>query len=197
MIRAGQTITSVETGETFHFLKTAAETDGKLLQIQMTIAPGGGAKAAPIHVHNALEERFIIQSGKIWVYLDGKEMVFGAGESFVVPINAAHTWREAGSDEPLRFIVEMEPAMQMAEIFETLAFSSQQGLLDKDGKAPFLGMAYTLNRYPDNFYIAAAPVWAQKLLFKLLSPIAKLAGYDRLFNRMNNKSVTQETPAIA
>jgi mannose-6-phosphate isomerase-like protein (cupin superfamily) len=197
MIRAGQTITSVETGETFHFLKTAAETDGKLLQIQMTIAPGGGAKAAPIHVHNALEERFYIQSGKMWVHMDGKEMVLGAGESIIVPVNAAHTWREAGGDEPLRFIVEMEPAMQMAEIFETLCAASEQGVLDQDGKAPFLAMAACLNRFPDNFYVAAAPVWAQKLLFKLLSPIAKWMGYEGYGELKDNRSQTQQMPSVA
>jgi quercetin dioxygenase-like cupin family protein len=178
MVRAGDAIISVETGETFHFLQTAADSDGKMLRIQMHVAKGGGAKGAPIHIHPKFDERFYIQRGRMWVYLNGKERYFEAGDEVIIPRGAAHTWREAGDgSEPLEFVVEIEPAMQMEQIFETLAAASRQGKLNKNGQAPLLALVVVLAAYPDHIYVHRIPIWLQKAVIAVLAPIGRRLGY--------------------
>lgn len=176
MVRSGDTMVSKETGETFVFLKTAADTDGKLLLFQMRVAPGGGAKAAPIHVHPISEERFYIQKGAIRVHLDGLEFTARAGECVVVPKGAAHTWWNPGGNAA-EFMVEIEPALHMETLFENLCAQSQLGLLGPDGKMALLRAAVELDTYRDHLYMAGAPIFAQKLVLAGLAAIGRLRGY--------------------
>jgi quercetin dioxygenase-like cupin family protein len=176
MVRSGDTIVSRETGETFTFLKTAADTGGQLLVFQMRVAPGGGAIAAPVHIHPKSEERFTIQQGSISGELDGKPFTAQAGERITIPAGAPHTWRNT-SDGPAEFLVEIEPALQMETIFENLCAQSQRGLLSPDGKMNLLRAAIELDTYQDNLYVAGVPIFAQKLVFAALAAIARLRGY--------------------
>jgi quercetin dioxygenase-like cupin family protein len=167
---------SKETGETFIFLKTAADTDGQLLVFQMRVAPGGGAIAAPVHFHPKFEERFFIQKGEITGMLDGKPFVAQAGERIVVPAGMAHTWRNT-SDGPAEFLVEIEPAMQMETLFENLCAQSQLGLLGSGGQMNLLRAAVELDTYRDHLYMAGAPIILQKIVLAGLAAIGRLHGY--------------------
>lgn len=175
MVKAGDTITAVETGETFTFLKTAADTNGKLLQIYMTIAPRGGAKGAPAHIHPIQEERFYLKKGEITFLLNGEQFTQRAGESVIVPPGAAHTWRNE-TDQEAEFVLEFEPALQWEAVFEGLCSLSRQGKLSADGKVNPLQLAMSLNKYKDHMYIAGLPVGLQKVFFAGLAVIGRLMG---------------------
>lgn len=176
MVRTGDTMVSRETGETFTFLKTAADTGGQLLVFQMRVTPGGGAIAAPVHVHPKSEERFYIQTGSITGELCGKPFTARAGERIVIPAGMAHTWRNT-SDGPAEFLVEIEPALHMETLFENLCAQSQRGLLSTGGQMNLLRAAVELDTYRDHLYLAGVPIFAQKLVLAALAVAGRLRGY--------------------
>lgn len=180
MAKAGDRMTSVETGETFIFVKTNADTQGELLVIDLEVAPGGGAKAAPVHIHPKSEERFMVTQGTIKLLLNGRESIHGAGEMLVIPAGAPHTWWNIG-DEELHFRLEFEPASNMEYLFESLCGMSQQGLVKQNGQISPLAMAVGLNQFPDAMYIAGPPIWLQKAMFKVLAVVGKLVGYKTFY----------------
>jgi quercetin dioxygenase-like cupin family protein len=77
MKKAIDIITNPITGEKMEFLQTAQDTCGTLLQIMLTVQPGGFV-AAP-HIHPLQEERFAVQSGTIRLQVNGDEQLLGAG----------------------------------------------------------------------------------------------------------------------
>lgn len=176
MAKAGDRMVADATGETFVFLKTAADTDGRLLQIQMIIAPGGGAKGAPAHVHPKQKEHFHVQKGEILMWVNGKEQVYRAGESVTISPGVPHTWRNS-TDEELQFLLEFEPALEWEFLFETLSTLSREGKLAENGRVKPLMLALALHTYKNHMYVAGIPILIQKGLFALLAPIARLAGY--------------------
>jgi quercetin dioxygenase-like cupin family protein len=191
MAKAGDRMTSVETGETFIFVKTNADTQGELLVIDMEIAPGGGATAAPVHNHPKSEERFSITQGTIKLLLNGRESIHGAGEMLVIPAGEPHTWWNIGDDE-LHFRLEFEPASNMEYLFESLCGLSQQGLVNKNGQISPLVMAVGLNQFPDAMYIAGPPVWLQKMMFKVLAFVGRMVGYKTFYPYKTGKQPAEQ-----
>ena len=61
MAFTGQTIHNPVSGERITFLKTAADTDGELLEFELELAPDGRVPGA--HVHPEQEERFHVLEG--------------------------------------------------------------------------------------------------------------------------------------
>lgn len=195
MAKAGDRMVSAETGETFIFVKTAADTDGQLLVVDLEVAPGGGAKAAPMHIHPKQEERFYITQGTMQLTLNGVDSLHGPDSYLVIPAGMPHTWRNGGSDE-LRFRVELEPAGQMEKLFEALCIASKQGKLSADGKVSPVRMAVYLAAYPDNMLLAGIPVRLQKMMFVVLALFGRLMGLRTDQRYFNERLATGETARV-
>lgn len=82
MIAQDDQIINARTGQEMVFLKTGAETNGALLQIDC-ISPPSTVKE-PEHVHPMQENRFEIISGSCHFSVDGKVQVIGPGQSIAV-----------------------------------------------------------------------------------------------------------------
>ncbi len=195
MAKAGDRMVSAETGETFIFVKTAADTDGQLLVVDLEVAPGGGAKAAPMHIHPKQEERFYITQGTMQLTLNDVDSLHGPDSYLVIPAGMPHTWRNGGSDE-LRFRVELEPAGQIEYQFEGLCVMSKHGELKANGSAPLLPMAVLLAAYPDNTYIAGIPVFVQKRFFAILAFWGRLLGHRADRRYFSDRLATGETARV-
>jgi quercetin dioxygenase-like cupin family protein len=190
MARAGDRMTAVETGETFIFVKTGADTQGRLLVIDMEVAPGGGAKAAPVHIHPHEEERFTITQGTMKVLLNGRESIHGVGDKIVIPAGDPHTWWNIGADE-LRFRLEFEAASKMEYLFESLCGLSQRGLIHENGQVSPLIMAIAITQYPGAMYIAGIPIWLQKGMFGVLAFIGRMVGYKSFYPYNTSQSAVR------
>src|SRR4051812_20004906 len=59
------------------FLKTAAETNGKLTLLEMEVAPGGGNG---LHTHTTYSERFTVIEGELGVQIGQQQRVLRASE---------------------------------------------------------------------------------------------------------------------
>jgi hypothetical protein len=97
------------------FIRTGAETEGELLEMEATY-PGDGSMP-PMHLHPKQGERFEILEGSMRTIVDGEERVYGQGESFEVPAETPH---QMGTNEPTRMRWEVRPALRTAEFFERL-----------------------------------------------------------------------------
>lgn len=190
MAKAGDRMTSEATGETFVFIKTAADTDGQLLVIDMICTPGGGAKGAPVHLHPKQVERFYIQQGVVEFEVKGEKFFAYPGETITVQPGTPHTWRNPSTTENACFRCELEPAGQWELLFENLCGMAQRNMLNADGTVPAIAMVQALHMFPDQLYIAAMPIWMQKIGFALLSPVAKLLGYKPLYTYQPDQQTT-------
>lgn len=172
MMRAGDILSSPTTGETFYFLKTAADTHGRLLTYEIH-AELNGRDLLAAHVHPKQEERFEVLKGVVEFVVNGKTTILEAGESLMVKAGTAHTWRNIG-DRMALLLTEIEPAGQMETLIETLCATSRNPRFrSADGATKLLPLAVMLDKYRDHLY----PVGVQKAAIPLLAAIGRAQGF--------------------
>jgi quercetin dioxygenase-like cupin family protein len=175
MVRVGEVIENPVTGETMTFLRTAEETGGELLHIDMAVRPGGFVASEHIHPHQ--EERFQITSGDITVRIRGKERRYGAGEHITIPAGMPHAWWNSGDDE-LRVLLEFRPAGRFAEFITTFFALARAGTTNQRGiPTNLFQLAVTFAEYRDVIRATRPPWLVQQMLFALLPPIGRMLGY--------------------
>ena len=174
-VRVGDVIENPVTGETMTFLRTAKETSGKFLFIDMAVRSGGFV--ASEHVHPYQEERFHITSGHITVRIRGEERRYGAGENIMIPAGTPHSWWNSGHDE-LRVLLAFRPAGRFAEFITTFFALARRGQTNQRGipTNPFQ-LAATFAEYQDVIRGTRPPWLVQRILFALLNPIGRMLGY--------------------
>jgi uncharacterized protein YndB with AHSA1/START domain/quercetin dioxygenase-like cupin family protein len=128
--KAGDVLEIPELAVRIEFRRTAAETDGELVEYDVIGRPRGFV--AQQHVHSAQVERNEVLSGAAGIAMGGTTRTLGPGDSVVVPAGTAHRHLTAGSgDGHVR--VELRPALQTEEFLERLAALSQAGQLTAKG----------------------------------------------------------------
>jgi quercetin dioxygenase-like cupin family protein len=114
-------------GYRLRLVRTGAETDGELLEMEATYA--GEGPPPPEHLHPHQEERFVVLKGSVRARIDGAERVYLMGERFVIPAGTAHT---ISATEPARIRWEVRPALRTAEFFVRLYGSGAgEGFLEE------------------------------------------------------------------
>ena len=121
MAHAGQEIQSPG-GMQLRFVRTGAETDGELLEMEATYSGDGGMP--PMHLHPRQAERFEVIEGAMRAIVGDDERVFDTGESFEVPAGTPH---QTGAEGPTRMLWEVRPALRTAEFFERLYSEGPDG----------------------------------------------------------------------
>lgn len=174
MARAGDVIRNPATGETLTFVVTSADSEGRLLQVDVTADPH--KKGPPLHVHRRFVERYDIKEGRVAIALQGSVQVLEAGDRLEIPRGAPHTFKVEG-DEPVRMVVDFEPAGTYEGFLETMYGLAADGKTDDQGRPNMLHMAVIGRRHLDDFALARPPYGLQKLLFAVLAPVGRLLGY--------------------
>jgi mannose-6-phosphate isomerase-like protein (cupin superfamily) len=170
MALPGDVIENPVTGERFTFLRTAAETGGELLQVELTVKPGGFLPLA--HTHPFQEERFAIRSGTMVITVDGVERVLEPGDSVAVPAGAPHEWHNGGEGD-LVAIVEFRPALNAEACFESSFGLAQDGLVDPASGIPLQPwLALIFDAYQDFVHPIDPPI---DLLLEQFRPIVVAA----------------------
>ena len=173
MVRSGDVLTN-SNGEQLRFLQVAADTDGALLEMEVTYAPH--SDPPPEHYHPHQEESFTVLAGEFLASIDGEERTFSAGASFVVPQGASHAMQNVSDDEG-RLNWQVRPALDSESFFETmwtLANANETG----DGGAPdVLQLVLTLREFNREFRMAKPSYGVQRIVFGGLASIARMRGY--------------------
>lgn len=176
MAYAGQTLENPASGERITFRRTAAETAGELVAIDLEL-PAGRRVPGGLHIHPLQEERFEVVEGTMRFRMAHERIVAGPGDVVVVPAGTRHDFANPGENDAL-VRVEVRPALKMERLFETAVSLAEQGRTMLGGIPRPLDLAMFTREFEDEVRAAFPPFWIQRLV---LAPLAWLA---RLRNRV-------------
>jgi quercetin dioxygenase-like cupin family protein len=155
------------------FLRTAADTDGELLEVEVTYPPQ--SERPSVHYHPHQEERFEVFSGVIRAQIGEEAHEFQAGDQFVVPAGQPH-WMHNASDEPARVNWQTRPALRTEVFFETVWNMRRDGKFGPQG--PNLLQAVVIGQeYSEEFRLLRPAYGLQRAIFAVLVPLGRLLGY--------------------
>lgn len=167
-------------GERLIFRKTAAETNGELLEMEAIYNPK--SPPPPLHYHPYQEEQFQVLGGAFRVKVGEVERTFQTGEAFTVPAGMPH-WMHNVSDEEGRLLWQIRPAMKSQDFFATMWGLAAAGKTNADRVPNLLQLAVILRAHRDEFRASNPPYFVQRLLFGLLAPIGRLLGYQARYEQ--------------
>jgi mannose-6-phosphate isomerase-like protein (cupin superfamily) len=172
MTRVGQILD--EGLEQIEFLATAATTGGELVRCRVRVAPA--RPAPPEHSHPKLEERFIVEQGRLGYVLGNERLEAKPGELVVVSPGTNHTFWNAGPDQ-LVVVSEIRPALRFEDFVETIHVLIRDGRLPAAGKRPNpLLIAVVAMAYRDEWRLTRLSPLA-RLLLPALALLGRRAGY--------------------
>jgi quercetin dioxygenase-like cupin family protein len=169
MAYAGQTIENPVSGEKITFIQTSADTDGELLEIELELAADGAVPGA--HIHPEQEERFEVIEGTMSFRMGLKKIVAGPGEVVTVPAGKVHAFRNAG-DDTAKVRVQVRPALQMEQLFETTVALAEDGRTTGKGMPKPLDLALFVREYRRE---VKAPFPPAPVVRAMLAPLAWMA----------------------
>lgn len=174
MSRAGDVIENPVTGERAVVRLGTEESRGERLEADLYVKPGGAV--ATEHIHPTIEEWFTVVSGRVGFRMDGQESIAEPGERLYVPAGMTHDWWNAG-DEEAHVVVEIQPGARFEEAICNMFGLAQDGKTNAKGMPNILQLAVFAREFEDVMYLSRPPRLVQKVLFGLLAPVARLAGY--------------------
>jgi quercetin dioxygenase-like cupin family protein len=150
-VPAGDVIENTATGMTQRLVRTAAETDGELLEMEATYP--ARSPEPPAHLHPQQEERFEIVAGEVTVRLDGEERTLMTGDVLEIPAGTVHAmWN--GGDEIARLRWETRPAMRTEELFRALAVIAEAAMSGEPQPDDSLSGEALLREFRNEFQLA-------------------------------------------
>jgi quercetin dioxygenase-like cupin family protein len=178
MIRTGQTIENPITGERVVFRRTAADTKGEAVVIEVFVEPHGFVAAR--HVHPNQEERFDVLSGALELRIGADTVTAQAGDRVVVPAGTSHTFRNAG-DETAHFVCEVRPALRFESLLETMYALAADGKTNGNGMPNPLRLAVVARAHFDTVRLPFPPARLQRLGLAIAAPLGRLLGYSETY----------------
>ncbi|HZZ76270.1 MAG TPA: cupin domain-containing protein, partial [Puia sp.] len=88
MAFAGKQITNSKNGQTYRFIKTAASTGGKMLEMESVYVPN--TPEPILHYHPRQDEYFKILEGEVTVKMGTETKVLHAGDEMHIPAGTHH-----------------------------------------------------------------------------------------------------------
>jgi mannose-6-phosphate isomerase-like protein (cupin superfamily) len=191
MIAAGQTVENPVTGERLTFLETARETGGEYVRFEALIAPGG-TLAAP-HLHPKQQERFEFVSGSLTMKVNGATIETEPGDVVVIEPGTPHNfWNK--TDQPVRMVVEMRPALELESLLETMYGLAADGKTNRWGMPNPFRLAVIAKAHFDVVRVPLVPSWVQRAALAVGAPIGRLLGYGPVYQPVR---AAEPRPALA
>ncbi|MBO0705072.1 MAG: cupin domain-containing protein [Candidatus Dormibacteraeota bacterium] len=173
MAYPGQILDNPVSGERMVFRKTAAETGGRSLTLDLYLTPDGHVPA--MHVHPIVEERFRVLQGRMRFRRGLRRLVAHEGDVVTVPPGKLHRFASAGPG-PAHVLVEIEPALRMEDLFETTVALAHEGRTLANGTPKPLEMALFLRAFEHELRPPFLPSWLVRLLTAPLVALAQRRG---------------------
>ena len=174
MLRTGDTIENLITGERLVFQRTAAETDGRSTIADVYVRPGG-IVASP-HVHPYQKEVFEIQSGRIGVKVGRRTIEAAPGKTLEIEAGVPHKFWNAGEDE-LVFRVTVTPSLEWEKLVETMFALAADGKTNGKGMPNPFRLAVIAHAHFDVVRLPRIPHILQKAALAMGAPLGKALGY--------------------
>jgi quercetin dioxygenase-like cupin family protein/uncharacterized protein YndB with AHSA1/START domain len=129
-MKTGDVLDLEPLGLALEFVRTAEQTGGELLEMEVTGSPRGFL--AQRHVHPEQVERIEVMSGTLKVAMNGREHVLSEGDAIEVPAGTPHTQVPAG-DGPGRVRIEVRPAGRTEAFMRRAAELCREGQFTSRG----------------------------------------------------------------
>lgn len=172
MARAGTTIHNPVAGDSVTFVETVQDGSPRLVCDMTTLAGGQGP---PEHIHPSSAEAFEVLEGAVVVELDGTPRTLETGESLTVPAGRPHRFFSA-PDRDGRVRVSFDHPGRMEDFLVTFYELARAGRTAADGKPSMPQIAASFSQLTDDIRTTIAPWPAQRAMFLVLGPVAKLRG---------------------
>jgi mannose-6-phosphate isomerase-like protein (cupin superfamily) len=117
MASAGDELVNPTSGERIVFRRTAADTAGKLLEMDAHWTRPG--RRTPEHRHPQMEERWEVIAGSACFRIGGVEQLSGPGDTAVALPGVAHEAWNPGN-EHVHVRIQMRPALRWEQFVERL-----------------------------------------------------------------------------
>lgn len=163
MAKAGDRLERPD-GERLLFRRTAADTNGELLEVEVVYAPKSAPP--PLHYHPHQDEVFRVECGAIYTLIGNKEHIYRAGETFSVPRGTLHKMHNV-SDEAARVIWQVRPALRTEDFFEAMWTLP-------DERRSLFSLAAIIQKFSREFRLSRPPYPVQRLLFAVLAPLGRM-----------------------
>lgn len=178
MAYKGKVLKNQVTGQDIIFLQTAKDTGGGLLEMKSVYHTR--SKEPIAHYHPWQDENFLVLDGELTVFMNNHKRIYRAGESFHIPRGTVHSMWNA-SDGITTMNWQVRPAMNTEYLLETSTGLATDGKIAANGKPALLQIALIGNHYNQVFRLAKPPYILQRIIFSVLSPFARLAGYRSVY----------------
>ncbi len=176
-------ISNTLTGQSYRFVRTARDTNGKLLEMESTFRPG--STEPPAHYHPHQTEDFTMLVGELTVRVEGQLINLRAGDTLRVPPNTVHSMWNA-SDTLATVNWQVKPALETEFFFETITGLVNEGNVRPNGMPPLLQLTLIANHFSSVFRLAKPSYALQRAFFGIIAPIARLVGYRATYDRYLN-----------
>jgi quercetin dioxygenase-like cupin family protein len=174
MIHPGEKLENPVTGEAIVFHRTAEQTNGEEVFIEVIVQPNGFVAAA--HVHPFQTERFEVLEGSLGLQVGDEELVAGPGNVAVVQPGTVHRFWNAG-DQEARFHAAVRPALQFESLIETMFTLAEDGKTNRKGMPNPLRLAVIAKAHFDTVRLPFPPAALQRVALALGSPLGRALGY--------------------
>ena len=173
-------IRNLKSGQDVCFLQTSKDTNGSLLEMEAIFSPH--SKEPIAHYHPRQEEDFTVLAGALTIRINGQLKVLYAGDRLHIAPNNVHAmWNN--SDEKTLVNWKVKPAINTEYFMETLAGLAADDKTDDTGKPGILQIALIADKFSNVVRLAKPPYTVQKIVFKLLTPFAYIAGYRPVYRQ--------------
>lgn len=152
-----------ELGMLMTVVKTAADTSGKSLEMEWTLAPNSGG--TPVHIHPEALETYEIISGELEIFKNDRWITAKAGEKLSIEKGVSHTFRN-NTNQEVRVYNTHQPAMAFEDFFKGLEKFSKSGLV-KNGKMNFkavVGISTLWTNYRKEIQSVKPPYFVMRIL---------------------------------
>jgi mannose-6-phosphate isomerase-like protein (cupin superfamily) len=160
-------------GERITFLKTAAETGGGFLEMEVSLKVGG--QGPPLHIHLQQTEEFDVLAGVAGFQVGRERVEAEVGGRRVVPPGTPHTWWNAGIHELLLHAV-LRPALGTEAMLRGVFAAANRHRAPLPG--PFDGARWML-RVRGEYQLVHPPWLIQRGVFPLVVVLGQLLGKYR------------------
>jgi len=168
------------TGMDIKFIKTASDTGGELLEMESTY--NRKTKEPPPHYHPYQAEEFTIVEGELHTRINGLIRIYKKGEAFNVPARTVHSmWKNSNGKTIVNW--KTRPAMHTENFFETVAGLAIDGKTNRKGRPGILQTAMIVSHFSSVFRLTKPPIIVQKVLFGVLSIVARILGYKAVYKK--------------
>ena len=158
---ANHTLEMKQLGLRIKFLRTAADTGGELLEMEVEGCPRGFLSQQ--HVHGGQVERLEVVSGTLKVVIEGREHVLSQGQSIEVPAGAPHTQVPVGDGRGV-VRIQVRPAGRTQAFLERLAELCREGKITRMGFPRPVAGAELVLEYGDTGHAAKPSLRVQRAI---------------------------------